>query len=277
MTGEHGLSRQEFSTKYYHNIGEETKEKIFKLNDPIEVYRNADPYHSVMRLVLNGADEMTKILRMFLDNMIKICGNPSLYSNHQETGLYDHISLISHSCLPNAVDSWVMGDFRRHQVRALHTIEKDEEIVLSLHQNWPQFQYASRSFRREQLLIYRGFLCQCSVCSLQGEALEEDERLRAEIREKKAEIGQLLSGGRSNPRTAVKKAMKALQQKASLVEKLNMRLMFVSEMVNFHDAASDAKKMGISAPDPEDFKQEALKYARMYGDSFTFNCNKCFT
>ena len=37
------------------------------------------------------------------------------------------------------------------------------------------------------------------------------------------------------------------QQRVNLVQKLNIRLMFVSEMVNFYDVALDAKISNISS------------------------------
>ena len=74
----------------------------------------------------------------------------------------------------------------------------------------------------------------------------------------------------------MKKAMKLAQQRVNLVQKLNIRVMFVSEMINFYDAASDAKKMGISSPDPDTFKHEALKYAKKYGDALMYCCSKYF-
>ena len=39
-----------------------------------------------------------------------------------------------------------MGDCRRHQVRALRTSEKEEEIVVTYCHNWPDF---NRDFSRE--------------------------------------------------------------------------------------------------------------------------------
>ena len=273
-------SLQEFRTKYYPNIDEETKANIFKLNDPVDIFkiRDTDSVEDSFfknQLKKDCTEEMTKILRIFTGNRINICADPSLYSNHNEAGLYNNISLINHSCLPNAVDSWVMGDFKRHQVRALSTIQKNEEIVLSHHQYCQKFQRGSREFRRQKLLEDRGFLCECSECSLEGEDLQENEMMRAEIREKSEE---LLSGRTvgSDARRTVKKAMKVAQRIANLVQILNIRLMFVTEMICFYDAASDAKRIGISAPDPDKFKQEALKYAKKYGDAFSYYCNKCF-
>ena len=60
-----------------------------------------------------------------------------------------------------------MGDFKRYQVRAITTIEKDQELLTSyLHE--AEFLYGSREFRRQQLFESFGFLCSCSECSLEG-------------------------------------------------------------------------------------------------------------
>ena len=141
------LSLLEFRTKYFPNIDEQTKATILKLDDPADIFKTLDTetVEEIIRkipFVLLWeefiTDEPNKILRIFARNRILICGDPDLYGDNAEAGLYSNISLINHSCLPNAVDSWVMGDFRRHQVRALMTIEKDEEILLSYFQNWPR-------------------------------------------------------------------------------------------------------------------------------------------
>ena len=279
------FSLYEFKTKHFPNIDKETKATILKFNDPADIFETLDT-ETVEEIISKIpclllwkefiTDETNKFLRIFIRNRTLICGDSSLYSNTTEAGLYRNISLINHCCLPNAVDSWVMGDCRRHQVRALRTIEKEEEIVVSYCQNWPEFNWGSREFRQQQLLETRVLVCQCSECSLEGEELQENQRMRAEVREKKAEIRQTLSGGGSDRRRSVKKAMKLAQQRVNLVQKLNIRVMFVSEMINFYDAASDAKKMGISAPDPDTFKHEALKYAKKYGDALMYCCSKYF-
>ena len=65
------------------------------------------------------------------------------------------------------------------------------------------------------------------------------------------------------PWRELKKAMKLAQKKTNLVQKLNIRSMFVTEMINFFFLASNAQMMGITAPDPNIFKSEALKYAKI--------------
>ena len=87
-------------------------------------------------------------------------------------------------------------------------IEKDEEILFS-YRNSEEIDFGSREFRR-QMLEMRGFLCQCSECSLEGEDLEDNEKIRAEIREKSEEINQLMSLERSDPR--MRKALKKARE-----------------------------------------------------------------
>ena len=49
--------------------------------------------------------------------------------------------------------------------------------------------------------------------------------------------------------------------------------MFVPEMVNVYVAASRAKKMGITGPDPNIFRQKALDYAKKCGECSLNYCN----
>ena len=154
-------------------------------------------------------------------------------------------------------------------------IEKNEEILFN-YQDTEEFAYGSREFRRQQFQeIIAPFSCKCSECSLEGEALEENERMRAEIREKLAEIQQLLDIEGLPSRKTVKKSMKLSQQRLNLVQRLGIRSRFVEELLNFYDAAFLAKTMGIpTASDAKIFKQEALKYAMMFGDSYIHFYNK---
>ena len=112
---------------------------------------------------------------------------------------------------------------------------------------------------------------------MEGEDLEENDGMRAEFREIQANIGQLLPREGSDPvtRRSLKKAMKLSQKKTKLIQKLNIYAGFVSAMINFYLAAIMARRMGISCEnDPETFKQEALKYAKMFGDFYLHFYNK---
>ena len=201
-------------------------------------------------------------MRIFGLNALELCNDPNLKIS--KGGLYNDISLINHACIPNATPTWVNEDIRRKQIRALMTIEKDQEILVGF-RNTDEFNYGSRESRRQYLLEASAFLCQCSECSLEGEALRENESTRAEIRKKIIEIEKLRVG--FAPRRSVKKSMRLAQDRLNLIKKLDLREMFVVEMLHFYSAACQAKRYEISAPDPDVFKQEALKYAKMFGDA----------
>ena len=265
----------------YDNIDEDTKTKILQLHDPAETLKTLRP-KTVQEMIRKNfwklcwcwlnwketqSEEENKIMRIFCRNSYHICGNSSLYSNDTERGLYNNMSRINHSCVPNSTWCYVMGDFKRHQVRALMTIEKDQEILINIQDGEPEFHFGSREFRRQELLETSGFLCVCSECSLEGEALEDNEKMRADIRENEREIDQLMTHEGNVRRRSMKKFMKLSQERMNLVEKLGIRgTMFVLEMMSFYAAATKAKEMGVTAPDPNKMKQEALKHAQICGD-----------
>ena len=171
-----------------------------------------------------------------------------------------------------------MGDIKKKQVRALITIEKDEEILVAYREE-EESVFGPRETRRQKLLEMRGFLCSCSECSLEGEDLEDKERMRAEIWEISAEIRTLLRPEGSDPlppRRNLKKAMKMSQRKTKLIQKLGLRGEFVAAMGNFYDASTLARRMDISIieKDSDIFKEEALKYAKMFGDRYIYFINK---
>ena len=74
-------------------------------------------------------------------------------------------------------------------------------------------------------------------------------------------------------RKSTKKAMKLSNQRMELIKELNIRALFVTEMLEFYLAATNAKILGINAPDPVIFKDEARKYAKMFGDCFIHDYN----
>ena len=272
------IELNEFKINHFPNIDIDTKVKILQLHDPAENISTLElESETVENLVVGNlllvnmedkTDEISQIFRIFYGNYIQICAEKDLYSNTTEYGLYNKISLINHACVPNATWTWVMGDFKRKQVRALMTIEKDEEILVN-YCNTAEFVYGAREFRRQKLLRTKGFLCQCSECSLEGEDLEDSERVRAEIRENDVEIVQLMRSQGSPRRSIVKKAMKLAQRKTKLVQKLDIRDRFVAEMVLACRFSVEARRLGISCRnEPEIFKQEAWKYAQMFGDYY---------
>ena len=68
-----------------------------------------------------------------------------------ERGLHIKVSLINHSCVPNTMWRWVVGDFTRHQVKAIMAMEKDEEILPS-YLDYEEFVFGSWKLGRLKLL-----------------------------------------------------------------------------------------------------------------------------
>ena len=282
-----GIGLSEFQGIHYPNLDEETKAKILELFDSAEDIKKLDT-ETVEKMIRKDPnvkswkeardDEMSKILRIFMSNGMMICEEEDVYRNTTEVGLYEKISLLNHGCVPNATTSWVMGDFQRKQVRAVMVIEKDEEILIN-YLGRSEFRYSSREFRRQELLEGGFFHCECSECSLQGEDLEENERMREEIREKGEEIEQLMrrEGSEPVPRRNMKKVMKLAQRRVKLIQKLNIRAGIAAEMINFYALAVLARMMDISCEnEPEIYKQEAFKYAEMFGDCGIHFYNRFF-
>ena len=142
---------------------------------------------------------------------------------------------------------------------------KPGEEILACYNSTNEFLYGSRDFRRQYLLNSFGFVCHCSECSLDGAVLEENDRKRAAIREMSEEIKPLLSI-HFNQRSPMERALKLSQNIWDLVKELDIRTMFVTELTNTAYVATKAKMMGISVPDANMLRREALDYAKKFGD-----------
>ena len=103
--------------------------------------------------------------------------------------------------------------------------------------------------------------------------------MRTKIREKMERATGLLrrEGSEPVPGRDVKKAMKLYQRSVKLAEKLDLRVMCFEVMINFYDLAVMAREMGITSQnEPEFYKQECLKYAKIFGDGYIYDYNKRF-
>ena len=258
-------------------LDDETRNKIFGLHDPAENIRtlrseninveklcakNPNFYHWIVK----AGDYGSKLLRIFTDCNIKICPDPALY-NAAECGLYQYISFINHSCNPNVFWTWVMGDFKRKQVRALKMIEKDEEISAN-YWECEDINLGSREYRQRFMLENHGFLCKCSECSLEGEALQENERLREEARDRIEKIVSLLRVKPPQSANNVKKALEFSQEMMERIEQLGVQIEILDKLLQISlPLAYLAKNRGLSAQDPQIIKLEAMRYCKLFGDA----------
>ena len=122
------------------------------------------------------------------------------------------------------------------------------------------------------------FLCQCSQCSLEGEALQENERIRAEIREKREQIISLMNTLPSSAhlhRRNVARSVKLSQELMEGVRQLNLQPQIADRLLQTAlPVAWTARRLGLSAPDPEGIKQEALEFCQKFGDAMMNDYNK---
>lgn len=116
------------------------------------------------------------ILREFKQLFGQVQANAILSSKGQ-LALYATISMVNHSCSPNAF--WVARGAGL-EVRVCREVAEAEEITASYLDIKAKF--PTRQERRESLERERFFLCRCRLCCLEGEELEEGEEVRRRLR-----------------------------------------------------------------------------------------------
>jgi len=130
-------------------------------------------------------------------------------------GIFPSLSLINHSCSPNAKWSQVKGNREMKEVRAVTMIRKGEEVTCSYFGDALEMTFASRLQRREFLESW-SFECICQICALDGELLEKNEKKRMELRKIIDDI--------EFEQDKVRKARLCLQ-KLDMVKKMGMEMM----------------------------------------------------
>lgn len=257
-------------------MNEKTKDEVLNLYDPsgnieaLESDKNFDDYitnntNLSLLKTCNSDDNLSKILRIFIGNCIILCERTK---NTKESGLYNDISRINHSCSPNAQWSWVKEDISRKQVRAMKTIEKGDEITVYYIRN----DFGSREKRCKGLLLQFGMWCSCSECSLQGEALKENEKMRKEIRKSRDKIYQMLYEDVETDLTekdvgvlvSLDRKMMELVKKLDIPHDIFYNLLTISLPVACYASISSVP----GAQSPDEVKSEAWKLCQNSGDQF---------
>ena len=269
-----------------------TKAAVLSLHDPVVNIRTLK-YQSIdvdwavevspnLRVWtgFDGNDDVSKMLRIFTCNSIIICPHREITSKTSEAGLYYVISLINHSCRPNAQFSWVKGDIKRKQVIAMRTIEKGQEISAYYIGN----NFGSRDDRRDSLLEDFGMLCWCPECSLEGNALRENEKLRADIRKGQEKVKEMIRNLERNVSTQLaKKKVKSLlslsQKVTVLVRKLDIPHELITHLLYTSlPVARQAAKWSVGGTQsPDEVKREARDLCQNAGDDSMFIFNNLAT
>ena len=125
----------------------------------------------------------------------------------------------------------------------------------------------------------KAFRCLCSECSLVGEELKENDRMRAEMREKNEKMINLMIIEDPNHIRGIKhnlkRAVKLSQEYMFLLKKLNLQPEIADGLLKTAlPVAWHARNMGLTGPDPRSIKQEALELCHKFGDLMMYEYNK---
>jgi len=284
-------------------LGEATQKKVLELFDPVkddlklelleninEVEagirkgREEDPGNQelgelVQRMgelgagIIREADEeeedYIRAQRIFAANSMQVCEVGAIYSS-TEGALYHHISLINHSCNPNAVWSWTKGNFRKKVVRAIKPIKKGEEILVN-YIDLEDFNYGNRESRRLALVDKFGFFCKCSECSLEGDEFDLNEQHRLEVVQNLETVKTLMA--KHNERSTVQ-ALNTGSSTVVLVKELGLMLELPRILLNMYQVATAARYQNIiGSVNPAVFGDRALALCSLFGDSFLYFYN----
>jgi len=284
-------------------LGEATQKKVLELFDPVkddlklelleninEVEagirkgREEDPDNQelgelVQRMgelgagIIREADEeeedYIRAQRIFAANSMQVCEVGAIYSS-TEGALYHHISLINHSCNPNAVWSWTKGNFRKKVVRAIKPIKKGEEILVN-YIDLEDFNYGNRESRRLALVDKFGFFCKCSECSLEGDEFDLNEQHRLEVVQNLETVKTLMA--KHNERSTVQ-ALNTGSSTVVLVKELGLMLELPRILLNMYQVATAARYQNIiGSVNPAVFGDRALALCSLFGDSFLYFYN----
>lgn len=97
-------------------------------------------------------------------------------------GVYQTISLINHSCLPNSHNNWNV-DTDSETIHAINDIKAGDEITISYDKG------GTANTRQKHLLKGFGFQCSCALCSLPLPLLKKSDARRIEIPQLDDKIG----------------------------------------------------------------------------------------
>jgi len=124
-----------------------------------------------------------------------------------EAGLFPAMARSNHSCCPNA-DFVSRPDLDVQVLVAVAPIEAGEEVCISY---LPQAEEGSdvRKIRQNYLKSFYGFRCQCSICTMRGYLLAQNDSTRGQIREQQEDED-------------VKLKNQSIEDLEDLVEKLHM-------------------------------------------------------
>lgn len=187
----------------YDRLARDKKEKIQQLT----CVESSTKFDNIQQLT----DQEKKVLKIFQANSISV-------GDGDMGGLYETISLLNHSCAPNVL--WQQSATPLGmEVWVCREVVEGEELEAS-YCVFPSLPL--RQARMDRLYKQRDFHCRCSVCSLSGEELQENENIRKRIQECTTEIPKLLQ--MSGPEEALNMAEKKIELMEEIEDQTVLRL-----------------------------------------------------
>jgi len=234
-------------------VEEEQRRLVLQLFDPV---RDS--------LKQEQEEEVVRAQRIFAANSMQVCEVGALYSP-TEGALYHHISLLNHSCIPNAVWSWSKGEYRRKVVRTMRVVGKGEELLVN-YLDMEAFNLGAREDRRAALLDKFGFICRCSECGLEGRELETNEERRREVVTNLAAVKAFMETFDEKSTVA---ALRLGTSTVQVVKELGLVLELPRILLNMYQVATAARYQNIiGSANPAVYRDAALSFCSKFGDSF---------
>jgi len=127
------------------------------------------------------------------------------------------IARANHSCRPNA-EFVTRSDLGKQLLVAMYVIQEGEEICIN-YMDMKEEGTDTRDVRQEKLIETWGFRCCCFACTLQGDELSKDEKVRETIKELQAAGIENLD-------------ISELEDLISLVYQVNGKLTYILDLID---------------------------------------------
>lgn len=172
------------------NLPSEAKSQFYNLK--MSKDERIEGYMRVLMYILNGREEESKALEIFLNHSRSFKGYQSLFLN---------LSLVNHSCAPNAVEGVLkpvngLATYEKPlamELRAMKDISRGNEITICSVENIKRLGYQSKN-RKAGIKNEFGFDCKCDVCSDKVSAQEDTMKSILELYESLVPLAQSKSG-----------------------------------------------------------------------------------
>ena len=183
--------------------------------------------------------------------------------NINKSGLYMTISRINHSCAPNVIWSWIKGDKSRSvkRVRVCREIKEGEEILASYCVN---VDLVLSKDERQKMLSNWNFTCNCEVCSLTGDELMENEKVRNMINYYHKSVPFEINFG------SKERAHKIAKKKVEYMESIEKEVI-VHLPSALMECCETAAYCNLPSSSTAELRKKAKDMAELFADTIVYN------